>query len=144
MVAESAPASNKEVVGVSDVVVFVEELILIDRHAIFSELGRFIALTMVRTAISHQDALQSDLHLCADQLVHIDDLSGQVRNIDACVALSCDEKFIFGESWKLFIKGLQSMVVILGDREVVVSVVSCSFAESHLSKLYLTPPGLSI
>ncbi len=66
MVAESAPASNKEVVGVSDVVVFVEELILIDRHAIFSELGRFIALAMVRTAISYQDALQSDLHLCAD------------------------------------------------------------------------------
>ena len=62
----------------------------------------------------------------------------------ACVAFSCDKKFIFPQSWEFIVESLKGIVVVLCHCLVVVCVVTFAFAESYLRLVMITPPGDSM
>lgn len=129
-VSEGAGASEHEVVLVDDVVMFVEELVLINGHAIL----RLVAFPGVGAAIAYHYSLQLDLSLSVRQLVHVKDLLGQIWNVDAGVALSRNEEIVAFEVWEFPEEINEGVIVVLCDRVVVIRVVPKAFAEADLSR----------
>ena len=129
-ISEGAGASDHEVVLVDDVVMFVEELVLIDGHAIL----RLVAFSRVGAAIAYHYPLQSDFSLSVGQLVHVKDLLSQVWNVDAGVAFSRNEEVVAFEVWEFPEEINERVIVVLCDRVVVIRVVPKAFAEADLNR----------
>ena len=136
VIAKSTSSSKVKIVLINNIVVMVEELILINRHSIFSKLRRFIAFPRISASISNHNTLKIDSSLSLRQLVLLKNLSCQERYINSCITLSWNIELIILQFRKFSKKIDQSIVIVISHRIVIISVVDSTFAETNSSRTF--------
>jgi hypothetical protein len=112
MVPQNASSSEHSIALVSDVVVVVEKLVLVDRHPILPEHGRLVALPRISTCIAHHNSLEVDLRFGLRQPVLIQDHSSQVRDVDPSIAFTGNEELIVFEVGEFPVEVHEGVVVV--------------------------------
>ena len=125
---ETAGSLDEVIFAFIHVSMVVEELVLVQRHAI----TRIIALSGISAGIPDHDALQRDFLTCGGRmLVVFDDFSGEVGNIDSGVAFTRHVEVVVAEFGELLEEGEQCFQVELGDSSVIENSL-LAIAESDL------------
>lgn len=121
----------------------VQKLILENRKTISSVLRGLVALPRVGAAIANHETFEVDFKLAAWKTVHLINLFSKIRNIDSCIALSCDVELVVDQVGEFAEKGNDRSIVVVSNSQIVIGIVFVAFAEAHLSNYSNTPPGLS-
>lgn len=137
-VAENAVSFHSIVVSVGHVSVVVQELVLVDGQAVISG---FVAFSRVCAGVAHHDALELDDGLLGrGQFVVLEDFVGQVRDVDACVALAGHVEVVLLQVGELDEESEKSSQIVDGDC-VVIQGLGIAHAETDLSYAWITPWG---
>lgn len=112
VVPQNASSSEHGIALISDIVVVIEKLVLVDRHSILPEHRRLVALPRISACIAHHNSLEIDLCLCLRQSVLIQDHSSQVRNVDPSIAFTGNKELIVFEVGEFPVEVHEGVVVV--------------------------------